>query len=384
MKLVQRQCRCWASPCSPDARWRHERGGRAGQQVRRRENEMREREGEGPARLSPEGRGQEPRGRSHLHRQGRHQVQRLHREAGGETAVPHHQRRRDARGRDRRLRARRRPGPRSRLPDAGHEQVLRRQEEGRRRQDRREARVPGRRRSAKSPARSIRPASRRPRPGSPGPGRRPRPNSPCLTTGDEAALETKVDVFYSEYVRHAGRRPLRERQPTTPAGLRRVRAVVGVGAVRTRVHLHGLQLRVSDDDHVRGRRGGAREHSRFGLDRHLAPGADRQQRRRDGQPELRGDQSPVRHLRREWTDRQYRQRQAREPTVQRRYRRAVHERARRRSRPSAPVSGRASSRFGSHLSLAAGGVTTCVTNQFNGPVNGTANVESGEAATTAS
>jgi hypothetical protein len=39
--------------------------------------------------------------------------------------------------------------------------------------------------------------------------------------------------------------------------------------------------------------------------------------------------------------------------------------------------------FGSHLSLAAGGVTTCVTNQFNGPVNGTANVESGEAATTA-
>ena len=35
------------------------------------------------------------------------------------------------------------------------------------------------------------------------------------------------------------------------------------------------------------------------------------------------------------------------------------------------------------LPLAAGGVTTCVVNQFNGPVTGTANVETGEAATTA-
>ncbi len=39
--------------------------------------------------------------------------------------------------------------------------------------------------------------------------------------------------------------------------------------------------------------------------------------------------------------------------------------------------------FGSDLPLAAGGVTTCVVNQFNGQVVGTANVESGEAITTA-
>src|SRR6185436_752901 len=37
--------------------------------------------------------------------------------------------------------------------------------------------------------------------------------------------------------------------------------------------------------------------------------------------------------------------------------------------------------FGSTLPLVAGGVGTCVVNQFNGPVTGTANVESGEAAT---
>jgi hypothetical protein len=39
--------------------------------------------------------------------------------------------------------------------------------------------------------------------------------------------------------------------------------------------------------------------------------------------------------------------------------------------------------FGAPLPLAAGGVTTCVYNQFNGPVTGVANVESGEATTTA-
>jgi hypothetical protein len=39
--------------------------------------------------------------------------------------------------------------------------------------------------------------------------------------------------------------------------------------------------------------------------------------------------------------------------------------------------------FGSNLPLAAGGVGTCVVNQFNGPVSGTANVESGEAVTVA-
>ena len=39
--------------------------------------------------------------------------------------------------------------------------------------------------------------------------------------------------------------------------------------------------------------------------------------------------------------------------------------------------------FGGPLPLAAGGVTTCVYNQFNGSVSGVANVESGEAATTA-
>src|SRR5262249_9130578 len=37
--------------------------------------------------------------------------------------------------------------------------------------------------------------------------------------------------------------------------------------------------------------------------------------------------------------------------------------------------------FGSVLPLAAGGVSTCVTNQFNGPVTGTANVETGDAVT---
>ena len=39
--------------------------------------------------------------------------------------------------------------------------------------------------------------------------------------------------------------------------------------------------------------------------------------------------------------------------------------------------------FGGPLPLAAGGVTTCVFNQFNGPISGTANIESGEAVTTA-
>jgi hypothetical protein len=39
--------------------------------------------------------------------------------------------------------------------------------------------------------------------------------------------------------------------------------------------------------------------------------------------------------------------------------------------------------FGSNLPLAAGGVTTCVVNQFNGPLTGTANIESGESANTA-
>src|SRR6185369_3153694 len=37
--------------------------------------------------------------------------------------------------------------------------------------------------------------------------------------------------------------------------------------------------------------------------------------------------------------------------------------------------------FGSNLPLAAGGVTTCVVNQFNGPLTGTANIETGESAT---
>ncbi len=39
--------------------------------------------------------------------------------------------------------------------------------------------------------------------------------------------------------------------------------------------------------------------------------------------------------------------------------------------------------FGTALPLAAGGVTTCAVNQFDGPVTGTVNVESGEAVTTA-
>jgi hypothetical protein len=39
--------------------------------------------------------------------------------------------------------------------------------------------------------------------------------------------------------------------------------------------------------------------------------------------------------------------------------------------------------FGSNLPLAAGGVTTCVVNQFNGSISGTANVETGQASTSA-
>ena len=39
--------------------------------------------------------------------------------------------------------------------------------------------------------------------------------------------------------------------------------------------------------------------------------------------------------------------------------------------------------FGSNLALAAGGVGTCVVNQINGSITGTANIESGEAATSA-
>ncbi|MCC6763832.1 MAG: hypothetical protein IT293_04135 [Deltaproteobacteria bacterium] len=48
-----------------------------------------------------------------------------------------------------------------------------------------------------------------------------------------------------------------------------------------------------------------------------------------------------------------------------------------------PAAGTCEFYFGSNLPLAAGGVTTCVVNQFNGSVSGTANVESGDAATTA-
>jgi hypothetical protein len=39
--------------------------------------------------------------------------------------------------------------------------------------------------------------------------------------------------------------------------------------------------------------------------------------------------------------------------------------------------------FGTNLSLAAGGVTTCAVNQINGSITGTANIETGESATTA-
>jgi hypothetical protein len=48
-----------------------------------------------------------------------------------------------------------------------------------------------------------------------------------------------------------------------------------------------------------------------------------------------------------------------------------------------PSAGTCAFYFGSTLPLAAGGVTTCVSNTFNGSVSGTANVESGEAVTTA-
>jgi hypothetical protein len=50
---------------------------------------------------------------------------------------------------------------------------------------------------------------------------------------------------------------------------------------------------------------------------------------------------------------------------------------------SCPAAGSCNFYFGSTLPLAAGGVTTCVSNQFNGDVTGTANVETGDAATTA-
>ncbi len=45
-----------------------------------------------------------------------------------------------------------------------------------------------------------------------------------------------------------------------------------------------------------------------------------------------------------------------------------------------PAAGTCQFFFGAPLPLAAGGVSTCVNNQFNGPISGTANVESGEAA----
>ncbi len=51
--------------------------------------------------------------------------------------------------------------------------------------------------------------------------------------------------------------------------------------------------------------------------------------------------------------------------------------------PCTPGGGTCEFFFGSNLPLAAGGISTCVVNQFNGPVSGTANVESGDAATTA-
>ncbi len=48
-----------------------------------------------------------------------------------------------------------------------------------------------------------------------------------------------------------------------------------------------------------------------------------------------------------------------------------------------PASGTCQFFFGSNLPLAAGGVSTCVSNVFNGPITGTANVESGAAVNTA-
>ncbi len=48
-----------------------------------------------------------------------------------------------------------------------------------------------------------------------------------------------------------------------------------------------------------------------------------------------------------------------------------------------PLAGTCQWYFGSNLPLAAGGVSTCVTNQFVGAISGTANIESGEAVNTA-
>ncbi len=50
---------------------------------------------------------------------------------------------------------------------------------------------------------------------------------------------------------------------------------------------------------------------------------------------------------------------------------------------SCPASGTCQFFFGSNLALAAGGVSTCVSNVFNGSVTGTANVETGDAVNTA-
>ncbi len=48
-----------------------------------------------------------------------------------------------------------------------------------------------------------------------------------------------------------------------------------------------------------------------------------------------------------------------------------------------PAAGTCQFFFGAPLPLAAGGVSTCVANQFNGPITGTANVETGDAVNTA-
>ena len=105
------------------------------------EDQVRERQGHRTPRLSQQGRGQESRRRSRMRHEGGHEVQPsaegLHgegREGPREDAVRDDGDAAIARGEGRRLRPRRRDGARSRLSDAGPEQVLGREEEVRREQ----------------------------------------------------------------------------------------------------------------------------------------------------------------------------------------------------------------------------------------------------------
>ena len=96
-----------------------------------------------------------------------------------------------------------------------------------------------------------------------------------------------------------------------------------------------------------------------------------------------GDRTAVRELRPEWPDRQHAARRAPQSALQRRPFRSRARALRAASSDCGGPLGTCEFYLGPPLSLSAGGVGTCVLNQFAGPVTGTADIESGAMATDA-